>query len=39
MREQFCNYAISLRLKNLGFEIRYRYDFVWESWENKNFIK
>jgi FkbM family methyltransferase len=30
---------ISEGLKNLGFEIRYRYDFVWESWENKNFIK
>jgi FkbM family methyltransferase len=30
---------ISKGLKNLGFEIRYRYDFVWESWENKNFIK
>lgn len=26
-------------LKKLGFEIRYRYDFVWESWENKNFTK
>jgi len=34
------NYSIiSEGLKNLGFEIRYRYDFVWESWENKNFIK
>jgi len=30
---------ISEGLKNLGFEIRYRYDFVWESWENKNFTK
>jgi FkbM family methyltransferase len=30
---------ISEGLKNLGFEIRYRYDFVWESWENKNFNK
>jgi FkbM family methyltransferase len=27
---------ISQGLKDLGFEIRYRYDFVWESWENKN---
>lgn len=41
----FCNdyekrYSIiSEGLKNLGFEIRYKYDFVWESWENKNFIK
>lgn len=26
-------------LKKLGFEIRYKYDFVWESWENKNFTK
>jgi FkbM family methyltransferase len=34
------NYSIiSEGLKNLGFEIRYRYDFVWESWENKNFNK
>ena len=32
-------FIISEGLKNLGFEIRYRYDFVWESWENKNFIK
>ena len=30
---------ISEGLKNLGFEIRYRYDFVWESWENKNFVR
>lgn len=30
---------ISEGLKNLGFEIRYRYDYVWESWENKNFKK
>lgn len=30
---------ISEGLKKLGFEIRYRYDFVWESWENKNFNK
>jgi FkbM family methyltransferase len=30
---------INRGLQNLGFEIRYRYDFVWESWENKNFIK
>jgi FkbM family methyltransferase len=30
---------ISEGLKNLGFEIRYRYDFVWESWENKHFNK
>jgi FkbM family methyltransferase len=30
---------ISEGLKDLGFEIRYRYDFVWESWENKNFNK
>jgi len=28
---------ISEGLKNLGFEIRYKYDFVWESWENKKF--
>jgi FkbM family methyltransferase len=30
---------ISEGLRNLGFEVRYKYDFVWESWENKNFIK
>jgi hypothetical protein len=30
---------ISEGLKNLGFDIKYRYDFVWESWENKNFTK
>jgi FkbM family methyltransferase len=30
---------ISEGLKNLGFEIRYKYDFVWESWDNKNFTK
>jgi FkbM family methyltransferase len=23
-------------LKKNGFEIKYKYDFVWESWENKN---
>lgn len=30
---------ISQGLKKLGFEIRYRYDFVWESWENKKLVK
>lgn len=27
---------ISKGLENIGFEIKYRYDFVWESWVNKN---
>ena len=27
---------IEKRLKEIGFEIKYKYDFVWESWENKN---
>ena len=28
--------SISKGLKEIGFEIKYKYDFVWESWENKN---
>jgi len=27
---------ISQGLKEIGFEINYKYDFVWESWINKN---
>ena len=28
--------SISQGLEEIGFEIKYKYDFVWESWVNKN---
>lgn len=28
--------SIAQGLKEIGFEINYKYDFVWESWVNKN---
>jgi len=28
--------TIQEKLKNLGFKLRFEYDFVWEAWENTN---